>query len=264
MTSPDAPLAIATDARGVARVTLNRPAQRNAFDAALVSSLHAGFESLAADRAVRVIELTGAGDAFCAGADLAHMQRLSSADSEANLADAMALAAMLATLEAIPKPTVARVNGVAMGGGVGLIACCDVAFSADAAVFSLSEVRLGLIPATIAPYVCAAIGVRRFRALALTGERFDARHALDIGLLHEVTPAATLDVAGERLIGELLAGGPRAQAEVKALLRDLRTMTSGEVLQRATAQRLARLRVSEEGQEGMRAFLARRAPAWRS
>jgi methylglutaconyl-CoA hydratase len=251
------PVVVALGADGVARVTLNRPERRNAFDGALVAQLHSALRDLDRDNAVRAVVFTGAGDAFCAGADLAHMAAMAAASEDDNFADAHALATMLAALNALGKPTVARVNGDAFGGGIGLIACCDIAIAADTARFALTEVRLGLVPATISPYVVAAIGERWMRRLALTGERFDAARAVTIGLLHESVAANSLDAAVAATVADLLRGGPFAQREVKELVREVMAGPGGAALARATSHRLARLRTSQEARERIAQFLAR-------
>jgi len=252
-------VSIDTDERGVARLTLDRPERHNAFDGTLIGAIHAAVDRLTHDPAVRAIVVTGAGKSFCAGADLGHMQVMSAASEEANYTDALALAQMLAALDACSKPLVARVNGDAFGGGVGLIACCDIAVGLADARFALSEVRLGLVPATISPFVIAAIGARATRALALTGERFDGARAQSLGLLHEVAgDLPQLDATLERVLADLLQGGPQAQREVKSLVREVAGAPCDAALQSSTSHRLARLRLSQEARERMSAFLARR------
>lgn len=249
------------DGRGVARLTLQRPQRHNALDDVLVRELTEALVSLAPSSAVRIVILSGAGGSFCAGADLAHAKSLAAADEARNLADALAVAELFHTLHRFPKPTVARINGNAFGGGVGLIACCDIALAVDSAQFALSEVRLGLVPATISPYVIAALGARFARRWFLTAESVDAPRAVQIGLIHEAVGASELDARCEQLITLLLQGGPQAQREAKELVREV----TGEVdsaLRRSTAGRLARLRVSAEGQEGINAFLQQRRPSW--
>lgn len=258
MASPD--VRIEVDAAGVARLTLDRAGQRNAFDGAMVAALRAAVGECARDAAVRVLVLTGAGPAFCAGADLAHMRAMGAASEQENYDDALALAGMLAALDECAKPVLARVNGDAFGGGVGLIACCDIAVGLADARFALSEVKLGLVPATIAPHVVAAIGARAMRRYALTGERFDGTRAREIGLLHETaTDIAGLDAATGRIIEELLGGGPQAQQEVKQLVGEVAGAPRDDALRRSTSRRLARLRVSREARARIEAFLARRA-----
>lgn len=254
---------LSIDSRGVATLTLDRPEIRNAFDDALIAELAVAFRSLAADPAVRVVVLTGAGKAFSAGADLAWMQRMADYSEAENIADAMALAEMLRALNELPKPTVARVNGAAYAGAVGLVACCDIAIATEEAVFAISEVRLGLVPATIAPYVVAAIGAQAARRYFLSAEPFSASEARRLGLVHEVTPKAELDRAVERIIAALLEGGVEAQAHAKHLIRDLDGRPVTESLAALTARSIAEARASAEGREGVTAFLGKRKPAWR-
>lgn len=250
---------VEVDPAGVARLTLDRAERRNAFDGGMIGALHTAIEQCTRDARVRVLVLTGAGAAFCAGADLAHMRAMGSASEQENLDDALALANMLAALEECGKPVLARVNGDAFGGGVGLIACCDIAVGLAGARFALSEVKLGLVPATIAPHVVAAIGARAMRRYALTGERFDGTRAQSIGLLHEIaTDEAQLDEVVERIASELLAGGALAQQEVKQLVSEVTGAPRDGALRRATSQRLARLRVSQEARARIQDFLARR------
>ena len=251
------------DERGVGTVTLNRPQVHNAFDDAVIAELTQRLSQLGADPAVRAVVLTGAGESFSAGGDLNWMRSMVGFSAAENEADALALARLLDTLDRLPKPTVARVNGGAFGGGVGLIACCDVAVGVDTARFGLTEVRLGLAPATIAPYVVRAMGPRQARRYFLTGERFDAQAAQRLGLLHEVVSANALDGTVGRLLDDLLAGGPLALEACKRLVDDVTASPDRDDLKRDTAALIARLRVSAEGQEGLHAFFERRPPAWR-
>jgi methylglutaconyl-CoA hydratase len=255
-------LDLTTDTRGVATLTLSRPEVHNAFNDRVIAELTATFETLAADAAVRVLVLTGAGASFSAGGDLDWMRSMTRYTEDENRRDALALARMLDALDRFPKPTVARVNGAALGGGVGLVSGCDIAIAAETARFGLTEVRLGLAPATIAPYVVRAIGARQARRYFLTGERFDAPRALALGLVHEVVPATDLDAAVGRVIADLLKGGPAALAECKALVRTVQDVAEREALMAATADLIARMRVTAEGQEGLAAFFDKRAPAW--
>jgi methylglutaconyl-CoA hydratase len=256
-------ITLSTDARGVATLTLNRPAVRNAFDEALIRDLTEALLRIGADEAVRVVIVTGAGSAFSAGGDLNWMRRMAGYGEAENRADAMRLAAMLRTLDELPKPTIARVNGAAFAGGVGLVCCCDIAVAAASAVFAVSEVRLGLVPATIGPYVVAAIGVRAARRYNLTGETFGAAEALRIGLVHELAPDAELDAAVERLVAALLAGGPRAQGRAKRLIAEVADRPIDDAVMALTARTIAEARASAEGREGVSSFLEKRAPAWR-
>lgn len=252
------------DRRGVVTLTLNRPEARNALSAALVAELSGALERLAADPGARIVLLTGAGTAFCGGADVGDMRAAALATPEANEADAGRFSRMLERLESLPQPTVAIVNGAAFGGGVGLLAACDIAVAADHARIALSEVRLGILPAMISPYVLRAIGPRQARRWCLTGAGMDAATALRIGLVHEAAPAAELPARVASLIDELLAGGPRAQTEIKRLLAagSGRDEASDHARNIANARWLARLRASDEGREGLSAYLEKRRPAW--
>jgi methylglutaconyl-CoA hydratase len=251
-----------TSANHVATVTLDRPEVRNAINADLIAAIHDCFTALAADDAVRVIVLTGAGAVFSAGADVRWMQEAAHFTAEENAQDARALAATLATVDRCPKPVVARVNGAAFGGGAGLVACCDIAVAVEGARFAFSEVRLGIAPATIGPFVLRKIGPSQARALFLSAEWFDAARAKEIGLVHAVVPADELDAAVARQTAMLLEGGPHALTAAKELVQELPGMAEGE--QRAyTAALIAHLRTSPEGQEGLRAFLDHRAPSWK-
>jgi methylglutaconyl-CoA hydratase len=247
---------------GVARVALARPQVHNAFDETSIAELTDALASLDGDGSVRAVVLAGEGASFCAGADLNWMRRMAGFSSAQNVADAKALAAMLATLDTMTKPTIARVHGAAYGGGVGLVACCDIAIAAPQATFALSEAKLGLIPATIGPYVVAAIGARHARRLFLTAERFDASEALRIGLVHEVAAAEAIDARIDALAQALLAAGPEAQREAKALVRAIAGRPIDAKLVVDTARRIARVRASAEGREGVAAFLDKRPPAW--
>jgi methylglutaconyl-CoA hydratase len=252
------------DARGVVTLTLDRPEAKNALSAALVGELTAALGRLAGDAAVRAIVLTGAGDVFCAGADIHDMRAAGAASPEQNEGDARRFAGMLEALERQPQPTVAAVNGAAFGGAVGLVAACDVAIAAAGARFSLSEVRLGLVPAMISPYVLRAMGLREARRWCLTGEVMDAATARRAGLVHEVADDAGLAGAVDALLAALLAGAPGAQAEIKRLLRHVtaRSDAGDEALLGDTARWIARVRAGAEAREGLSAFLERRKPGW--
>ncbi len=247
---------------GVGRLTLNRPEVHNAFDDALIAQLTAALLSLEADRRVRVVVLAAAGKSFSAGADLAWMQRMAGYSEAENLADARALAGLMSTLDRLAKPTVALVQGAAFGGGVGLVACCDIAIASQAASFCLSEVKLGLIPAVISPYVVAAMGPGAARRFILTAERFSARQALALGLVHEVVPADRLEETGQKVLDHLTQGGPRAQADAKDLVLSLAGRPIDRALVEETAERIARIRVGEEAREGLAAFLEKRKAEW--
>jgi methylglutaconyl-CoA hydratase len=253
-----------TDRRpdGVVRVTLNRPDLHNAFDDRLIAELTQALARLGEDEAVRALVLTGAGKSFSAGADLNWMRRMAGYSDEENLADARALARLMQTLNELPKPTVARVNGAALGGGTGLVACCDIAIASDKASFGTTEARLGIIPAVIGLYVIAAIGPREARRLMLTGERIPAMEAARIGLVHEVVPAEGLDAAVDAVLENLLKCGPKAIAAAKRLVCDLTGRPITAEIVDDTAQRIARLRATAEAREGIAAFLEKRRPAW--
>ena len=250
------------DERGVATLTLNRPQVHNAFDDRLIAGLTHELRELEHNARVRVVVLAAEGKSFSAGADLNWMQRMAKYSEADNIRDAVALANLMRVLDTMSKPTLARVQGAAFGGGVGLVACCDMACASSAAVFCLSEVRLGLIPAVISPYVIAAMGQRHARRYFLTAERFDAQEALRIGLVHTVVAPEQLDATLTRMIDELLKGGPRAIAEAKDLIASVANRPIDQALAENTAARIARLRVSSEGQEGTNAFLEKRAPGW--
>jgi methylglutaconyl-CoA hydratase len=247
---------------GVALVALNRPDVHNAFDETLIAELTDALRALDAEPTVRVVVLLGSGRSFCAGADLNWMRRMADYGTSENLADARALARLLATLAGLSKPTIARVHGNAFGGGVGLVACCDIAIGAVDATFALSEARLGLIPATIGPYVVEAIGARAARRFFLTAERFTAAEAYRIGLLHDLAPLPELDARINELLGALMVAGPRAQAEAKKLVRTLGGRPIDAAVIEATAKHIAAVRASPEGREGVAAFLGKRAAAW--
>jgi len=255
--------ALTVDVReSVAIVALARPEVHNAFDETLVAELTRALEALDADAGIRAVVLLGQGRSFCAGADLNWMKRMAGYGRAENLADATALAAMLKTLHRLSKPTIARVHGSVFGGGVGLVACCDIAFATHDATFSLSEAKLGLIPATIGPYVVDAMGARHARRYFLTAERFTAAEAFRIGLVHDICPIDELDARINELLGALLVAGPNAQAEAKALLRAVGGRPIDEAVIADTAARIARVRGSPEGREGVAAFLEKRPPAW--
>lgn len=246
----------------VARLRLNRPQLHNAFDAGLIAALTTALDALAADPGVRVVVLEGNGASFSAGADLNWMRGMAAASEAENRDDALALARLLRTLDTLPKPTIARVHGAAFGGGVGLVAACDIAIGATEAKFGLTESKLGLLPAVISPYVIAAIGARQARRWFATAEIFDAGEARRIGLLHDVVNATALDTAVQRQVDLLLKAGPIAAASAKALVREVVAGTDAAAVDAANAALIARLRVSPEGQEGIGAFLEKRKPAW--
>lgn len=253
-----------TGRRGaVGVITLNRPEIRNAFDDALIASLTAALREMDADRSVRAVLLAGNGPAFCAGADLNWMKRMAGYGYEQNLADARALAAMLRTLDRMSKPTVARVHGPAFAGGTGLVAACDIAVGSTEAVFALTEIKIGLSPATISPYVIRAIGERAARRYFHTGERFGAQEALRLGMLSCVSTSEKLDVEIDEMLKHLVQGGPEAHRKIKDLISVV--SRGGPVIDELiddTAQRIAEIRVSPEGREGIGSFLEKRKPGW--
>lgn len=247
---------------GIATLTLNRPKLHNAFDDTLIANLTAELHRLSTDPAVRVLVLAANGQSFSAGADMHWMQRMAQYSEAENLDDARKLAELMRVLHDFPKPTVAKVHGAAFGGGVGLVACCDIAIASDKAAFCLSEVKLGLIPAVISPYVVRAIGERQARRYFLSAERFDAREARRIGLVHETVPADELDERVARVVDGLRENGPHALAAAKDLITRVASGPLDAALMEDTARRIAALRVSDEGQEGLDAFLNKRKPDW--
>lgn len=249
-------------ADGRATVTLNRPDVHNAFDDALIRRLTREIETLQRDPKVRVVVVAAAGNSFSAGADLNWLKRAADYTPEQNLADVRALAKMLKTLNRLRQPTIAAVQGPVYGGGVGLVACCDIAIASEKARFSMSEVKLGLVPGTVSPYVIAAMGERQARRYMLTGEHFDAAEALRIGLVHKVVAAGALEAAVEELVKTLLANGPQAMSEAKELIAAVARRPLDDRLVDDAAARFARIRASDEGREGVKAFLDKRNPAW--
>jgi len=247
---------------GIGRVWLNRPDVRNAFNDTAIAELAKAFAALGGDSSVQVVVLGGRGSAFSAGGDLNWMKKMAGYSFEENYADALDLATMLHTIATLPKPTVARVHGAAYAGGMGLVAACDIAVAAEEAEFCLSEVKLGLVPATISPYVLAAMGERAAHRYFLTAERFSAAEALRIGFVHALAPAAGIDDAIAGICRELLGGGPVAQAATKQLIRDVVGAPLAPDLLADTARRIATARATDEGREGVRAFLEKRRPAW--
>ena len=251
--------------RLVARVTLNRPEVHNAFNAGLVAELRDTFERLSSEppNSLRAVVLAGAGPSFCAGADVSWMRRSLALSVAENEADAAAMAEMFDAIDRFPAPVVARVQRAAIGGGMGLCAVADIVIADARATFAFSEVRLGILPAVISPFVLRKIGESHARALFTTGERFDAERASHIGLVHQlVATESDLDAAVDRTLSELMAAGPTAARAAKAIIRDQRELSAPEV-RRLTVGSIARQRTSAEGQEGLTAFLERRPPAWR-
>lgn len=251
-----------TERRGaVGVITLNRPEIRNAFDDVLIASLTSALQEMDADKSVCAVLLAGNGPAFCAGADLNWMKRMAGYGYEQNLADARALAAMLKALDRLSKPTVARVHGPAFAGGTGLVAACDIAVGSTQAIFALTEVKIGLSPATISPYVIRAIGERAAKRYFLTGERFDAAEAHRLGMLTLVAAPENLDAEIGKILDHLVLGGPLAMAKIKDLIRAVSGPLEDSLID-DTAQRIAEIRVSPEGREGIASFLEKRKPGW--
>ena len=257
-----ATLALSQRAHGVAQISMARPAVFNAFDEVMIGELDAAFAQLVEDAEVRVIVLAGVGKHFSAGADLQWMQRASAASREWNLQDARRFAAMLSRIEAAPKPTIARVQGAALGGGVGLVCACDIAIAADNTSFSVSEARFGILPAVIGPYLTNAVGKRQAKRLALSTERIGAAEALAMGLVQKVVALDALDAAIDEAVAALLAGGPGAQREIKQLFAqlDVGPITPEKI--ELTAQTISRVRGSDEAREGFAAFLGKRPASW--
>ena len=245
----------------VLRLTLNRPDVRNAFDEELIAALNAAAVQASEDRALRAVVVAGNGKTFCAGADIGWMSKAIAYTQRENLRDAEDVARMLEKLDTLQVPVIARVHGAALGGGVGLAAVCDIVIAAEDTTFALSEVRLGILPAVVAPYVVRKIGTSAARELFLTGARFSAARAKEIGLVHEVVPANDLDAAVARRVADVLAAGPKAVALAKALIREIAGANPRDVIG-LTTNTLASQRVSDEGQEGLRAFLEKRKPGW--
>lgn len=247
----------------VAEVWLNRPAVRNAFNDGVVAELTQTFTELAAQDGLRAIVLAGHGKAFCAGADLSWMRSMSDYTWAQNHADASALAQMLWTLWSCPVPVIGRIQGDCYAGGVGLAAVCDVVVAAEGVHFCLSEAKLGLLPATIGPYVVRALGEAAARRYFLTAERFSATRAAQLGLVHEVVPAERLDAQVAEIVTALLANGPAAVKACKQLVKDVAGQPITPLLREDTARRIADIRASAEGREGVRAFLDKREPSWK-
>ena len=249
---------------GVATVTLSQPEIRNAFSDEVIADITAAFDTVAQHAEVRTVVLAAEGPAFCAGANLNWMRRMADYSREENLVDAGKLAAMLHAIYTCPHPTIARVQGDVYAGGMGLVAACDMAVTVDSAQFCLSEVKIGLIPATIAPYVLRAMGARAGHRYFLTGERFDAAEALRIGFVHQVVGADELDHAVDSLLKSLLQAGPAAMRACKKLVLDTAEREINAALTQTTVERIADIRASDEGKEGVQAFLAKRKPSWLS
>ena len=249
-------------AQGVATIWMNRPDVHNAFNAQLIADITAACRQLDADDAVRVVVLAGRGKSFSAGADLNWMKAAGEASVEANLADARKLAGMLRTLAEMRKPTIARVQGAALGGGMGLASACDICVASDKAVFATSEVKFGIIPSAISPYVIRAIGERQSYRYFQSAERISAQRAGEIGLAHEVVAAEELDAKVSEIVTALLQGGPKSQAAAKDLIRAVANRPVSDEVVEDTAQRIAGLRATPEAKEGLDAFLSKRPAAW--
>lgn len=250
------------DAQGIATLTLNRPEVHNAFDDHLIIALTEELQRLEANPAVKVVVIAAVGQSFCAGGDLNWMRRSANYSDEENIKDALALSGLMNTLYQLNKPTIAKVQGPAYGGGVGVVACCDIAIASEAASFMLSEVRLGIIPGAISPFVMAAIGSRQAARYFISAERIDAAEAQRIGLVHEVVAPEQLDSRIESLLQDLSRNAPGAMTAAKRLVRDVATRPIDQALMEETANRIAAARASNEGQEGLSAFLEKRKPAW--
>lgn len=247
---------------GVASLILDRPARHNAFDDTLIGEITETLQTLAGNPDVHVVILAGNGKSFSAGADLNWMKRMATYDRDDNYRDALALGTLMETLDSLPQPTIARVHGAALGGGVGLVACCDIVVAAEPAVFSLSEVRLGLMPAAISPFVIKAIGEKQARRYFVTAERFDAHEARRIGLVHEVVATDALDERIDQLLAHLRANGPAAMVAAKDQARAVGNRPVDTAMLEDCARRIADIRVSPEGREGIAAFLEKRKPNW--
>ncbi|MBT8437666.1 MAG: enoyl-CoA hydratase/isomerase family protein [Gammaproteobacteria bacterium] len=256
-------LEISQRSKAVAQITMSRPDIFNAFDETMIAELDTAFEQLVNDAEVRIIVLAGAGKHFSAGADLKWMQRASNESQAWNLADARRFAAMLDKIDSCPKPTLARIQGAALGGGVGLACACDIAIAADNASFTVSEARFGILPGAISPYLINAVGKRHARRLALTMSRIRADEALILGLIHQVSTLDDLDIAVDATIQELLGGGPNAQREIKTLFAQLQVGPVTEEVRELTAYTISRVRSTEEAREGLSAFLDKRSPDWK-
>ncbi len=258
----DSVLLTTIDQRGVARLTLNRPALRNAFDEELIGAICDAMGKLNADPSIRAIILTGAGETFSGGADLNMMRRAADYSAAENKDDARRLAHMLNSIYQSPKPTIARINGPAIGGAVGIIAACDIAVATEDAFMALTEVRVGLIPGVISPFVVRAIGPRQARRYFLTGERIDAETAKRIGLIHMITMGAQLEATVDGVIENILRGAPDAQGEAKSLIKAVAFQPLNDSITEETVAWIARIRATPEGKEGLEAFLEKRKPSW--
>lgn len=250
-------------ANNLATITMNRPEVHNAFNEHVIADMTEAFEKSGADKSVRAVILRGNGKSFSAGGDLSWMRRMADYNFQQNVEDAMGLGRLLKTINFLPKPTIALVQGNAFGGGVGLAACCDIAIAEEGTRFCLSEVKIGIVPSIIAPYVIAAIGERQARRYFMTAEKFDAAAAARLGLVHEVVPAGGLDSGAQKVIAALHDGAPTAQARGKNLILEISKRKIDDDLIRFTAEQIAKARASDEGKEGLSAFLNKTEPGWR-
>jgi methylglutaconyl-CoA hydratase len=258
----DSPVLTDVAADGIATITFNRPQLHNAIDESVISGFTNGLKQLANDKAVRAVIVAGNGKSFCAGADLNWMKRTSKYSEDENYRDALGFTEILAGIDQMRVPTIAKVHGPAYGGGVGIVAACDIAIGTPDALFCFTEIRLGLIPAMISPYAVAVIGERAARRYMLTAERIDAAEALRIGLLHEVCDASALDARIGKIAEHILRGGPASIAASKRLIADVTHRPIDQAMREYTARSIASIRASSEGREGIEAFLAKRSPAW--
>lgn len=263
MSNIDNAVLVDTPRAGLRRIRLNRPEKRNAFNAAIIAELSNAIDAATRDDDVRAVLLAAEGKHFSAGADLEWMQSTAAMSAEENREDALALARLMRLLDECPKPTLARVQGAAFGGALGLICCTDIAITSEDAKFCLSEVRLGLVPATIGPYVVRTLGQRQARRYMLSAELIEAEQARALGLVHELAGPEALDDRVDALVTQLMQAGPEAQAECKHLLRRVDDPAAGDCVDEFTAAMIARVRTGPEGQEGLRAFLEKDSPSWR-
>jgi methylglutaconyl-CoA hydratase len=252
---------VLTQKEAVLRITFNRPEVHNAFNSELILELTDAIDTIKADESIRIVILTGEGKSFCAGADINWMREIIRYSFEQNLEESLQLAEVLLRIYILPKPTIAMVNGAAIGGGTGFLSVCDIAVAAEEAKFGLSEVKIGLVPAAISPYVVRRIGESKAREYFLTGQRISAQKAVEIGLINEVVPKNQLEERVEELVEQFLASGPEAIASCKELILNVPGMSLEDVKE-YTARMIANLRISEEGQEGMSAYLEKRKPRW--
>lgn len=252
------------DEQGIAKVTLNTPSKHNAFDDDMIKSLTKIFDQIAAREDIKIMILTSTGKNFSAGADLSWMKRMATYSYDENLTDATLLANMLKNLNFLPQPTIARIQGAAFGGAVGLASCCDIVIASNDASFCLSEVKLGLIPATISPYVINAIGLKAARRYFISAERFSAQKAMQLGLVDEVVESESLDDEVQAMVTTLLSNSPKAIKAAKKLALDVAYQDINSQLISETSKRIAKIRVSNEGQEGLTAFFEKRPPSWQT